>query len=63
MSEAFDLEAAKESYYKQLFMLNPSGIIPQSLSASELGEAHTQAQGFDHLFFFGSRLALYLPND
>ena len=51
VSEAFDLEAAKESYYKQLFMLNPSGIIPQSLSASELGEAHTQAQGFDHSYF------------
>jgi len=33
----FDLTAAKESYYKQLFMLNPSGIVPLGLSESELG--------------------------
>ena len=26
--ETFDLEAAKQSYYKQLFPLNPSGIVP-----------------------------------
>jgi len=35
--ETFDLEAAKQSYYKQLFPLNPSGIVPYGPTLSDLG--------------------------
>jgi len=37
VKESIDLKDANESYYKQLFPLNPGGIIPTSVSAEEIG--------------------------
>jgi len=53
--EAFDLAAAKESYYKQLFMLNPSGIVPRGLSESELGfDSAPEGTGYSDVLHYKS---------
>ena len=35
--ESIDLKDANESYYKQLFPLNPGGIVPTSITAKDIG--------------------------
>jgi len=37
VKESIDLADANQSYYKQLFPLNPGGIIPSTVTAAELG--------------------------
>jgi len=37
VQETIDLQDATTSYYKQLFPLNPSGIIPTPITANEIG--------------------------
>lgn len=36
VTDTYDVDAARQSYYGQLFPLNPSGIIPTGPSAADL---------------------------
>lgn len=37
VKDTIDLEDANASYYKQLFPLNPGGLVPTSVTAKEIG--------------------------
>ena len=37
VKESIDLEDANASYYKQLFPLNPGGLVPSTVTAKDLG--------------------------
>ena len=37
VKDTYDVDAARNSYYGQLFPLNPSGIIPAGPTGSDLG--------------------------
>jgi len=37
VKDTIDMEDANASYYKQLFPLNPGGLIPMKVTAKEIG--------------------------
>jgi len=43
--ETFDLRAATQSYYSQLFPLNPGGIVPVTPSDDQLGLVSLENEG------------------
>ena len=43
--DTYDVDAARNSYYGQLFPLNPSGIIPAGPSAGDLGLGSDPSRG------------------
>jgi hypothetical protein len=45
VKDTYDIDAARNSYYGQLFPLNPSGIIPAGPSAADLGLGSDPGRG------------------
>ena len=43
--DTYDVDAARNSYYGQLFPLNPSGIIPAGPSGADLGLGSDPGRG------------------